>query len=156
MRNFLVFTIKVILAIFVCVSDDDSLSSSDSNPLDSGKEILYFLFYTQDEYFVDDIKTMKFDLELNDKQMSFIAQSGLAQHKFNRDLYDKSSAKTITSDEFNTQINNYANEMNNNLKLILDKKYDSFRDWIMEYWKRLQTDTGNPLIVSTLLGVNTI
>ncbi len=107
-----------------------------TNPLDTGKEILYYLYWTVDEKLESDLQDLQKKLELSDEQMSTLKELGLTEHQNNTNLtsaYSSNNRSSIQS--FNTTIENTTIERNETINSILNDKYSDFRNWIASWWE---------------------
>ena len=59
---------------------DVSQNLSAVNPLDTGKEILYYLFWTEEDKLEADVAALQNKLDLTDEQMEALKELGLKEH----------------------------------------------------------------------------
>jgi hypothetical protein len=116
-------------------SDTDTYGTSFNHPLDTGKEILYYLFWTQDKKLKADIVDLKNELSLSDAQLEELKNLGLDEHLINSDLNKTYSSNSETSiNQFNACVDENTISRNNTVENILGEKYEHFRVWIADWW----------------------
>ena len=149
------FTVKKCFASFLAVvllitalgtvAFGASSQITKTNPLDTGKEILYYLFWTVDDKLEKDLQDMQTSLGLSDEQMNSLKNLGLAEHKNNRSLKSTYSSNTRSSvASFNSRIESAAVDRNKTIELILGDKYAEFRSWIASWWEAERKYRMNP------------
>lgn len=124
------------LILCLLVGSSMAVNSTQENPLDSGKEILYYLFWTRDEKLEKDIADLKEELALSQEQVDELKSLGLSQHLENQSLEQTYSSNARTSVAmFNSAVDENVVLYNSQLKEILDEKYEDFRSWIANWWE---------------------
>ncbi len=109
--------------------------ASETNPLDSGKEILYYLFWTQDDKLKSDLEDLQIEVGLSDHQMEELKDIGLNEHLENMTLSNEYASNARSSVvTFNNVVENNVTLRNTNISETLGEKEDMFRDWILEWW----------------------
>ncbi len=117
-----------------------------TNPLDTGKEILYYLFWTVDDKLEKDLQDMQTSLGLSDEQMNLLKNLGLTEHQNNRSLKSTYSSNTRSSvASFNSRIESAAVDRNKTIESILGGKYAEFRSWIASWWEVERKYRMNPI-----------
>ncbi len=109
--------------------------SSSTNPLDSGKEILYYLFWTQDTKLKSDLANLQKSLKLSSEQMTELKAIALKQFQANKELPNRSSNSIINTKSYNTSIEESADNTNQAIKSVLKDSYSKFRNWIASWWQ---------------------
>ncbi len=110
-------------------------NSKTVNPLDTGKEILYYLFWTSDSKLENDINVLKEELSLSDAQIEQLKQIGLEEHFGIQDLsqtYSSNARASVVA--FNEAVIERATIRNDSIQSILGEKTENFRDWIKNWW----------------------
>lgn len=100
------------------------------NPIYSDKEILYYLFWTEDKELKNDLINLQSELELTDEQMSQLKDLGLKEHQATQELVKQD----ISSEEFNAAVSNVFSKRNDSLKELLQEKFSTFEGWILSWW----------------------
>lgn len=126
-----------------------SVTSTEVNPLDTGKEILYYLFWTSDNKLEADVKDLQSELSLTDDQIAALKALGLEQHTAYQDLsetYQSNSRTSVTL--FNVAVEENVTESNMAVQEILEDKTEDFRAWIAEWWEEERQYRMNPSATS--------
>lgn len=139
-------SIIMLTMMLITVAFGANKESAKTNPLDTGKEILYYLFWTTDDKLESDLQDMQISLELSDKQMSLLKDLGLTEHQDNDVLTSTYSSNTRASiSSFNTKVESGANDRNDTIESILGDKYSEFRSWIASWWEEEREYRMNPV-----------
>lgn len=133
---FFVSIIAVLSMTFVATAANQSTADTVStNPLDGGKEILYYLFWTQDKKLEADIENLKDTLSLSQIEIGALKELGLTEHLTNQTLtavFSSNSRSSVAA--FNASVDENVPSRNDTILEILGDKYESFRTWIDEWW----------------------
>lgn len=108
----------------------DSLSV---NPLDTGKNILYYLFWTQDSKLESDLVNLQKDLNLSSEQMAELKALGLKQSQATKSLGNSANSSDVKA--YNASVDTKAAETNQAIQSTLKNSYPDFRNWIETWWQ---------------------
>ncbi|QAT48969.1 hypothetical protein EQM14_03810 [Caproiciproducens sp. NJN-50] len=107
--------------------------SAKANPLDTGKNILYYLFWTKDAKLESDLANLQKSLDLSSKQMAELEAVGLSQFQATRS--PGNSAKSGDVKAFNASVEAQAAKTNQEIQSALKDSYPGFRNWIKAWWQ---------------------
>lgn len=111
-------------------------AESTQNILESGKEVVYYLFYTEDSTLEADKVRLQNQLELSDTQMNSIAEIGLSQHINNRKtIINNNGTSRSAIQAYNASIDALATASCDELEDLLGNKYNEFNVWMNEWWE---------------------
>ena len=106
------------------------------NPLDTGKEILYYLFWTEDSKLKTDVDNLQQELSLTDNQIESLKQLGLKEHNSCKELKETYSSNTPSDiNLFNLELEKNIVTNNQMIQEILGNKTEDFRNWMNEWWE---------------------
>lgn len=106
------------------------------NPLDTGKEILYYLFWTSDDKLEADVIDLQSELLLSDQQLEALKELGLKEHLACQTLNETYSSNSRSSiDTFNAVLDENTQANKQEMQEILGDKTEDFRDWISSWWE---------------------
>lgn len=75
-----IFMVMLSVIMLITISSTSAFGANreteKTNPLDTGKEILYYLYWTSDEKIESDLQNLQKELELSDEQMSALKELG--------------------------------------------------------------------------------
>lgn len=109
---------------------------SSVHPLDSGKEILYYLFWTEDSKLKTDVDNLQKDLSFTDEQIEFLKQLGLEEHNACQELQETYSMDHPSEISlFQLALEENTTIRNQMIQEILGDKTEDFRNWINEWWE---------------------
>lgn len=144
----MIITISCVIAL-LCITLFATVvfaNSKSTNPLDTGKEIIYYLFWTSDSKLEDDINKLQEDLSLTDTQMEQLKQIGLDEHFGIQNLTQTYSSNTRASiSAFNNAVTENSNVRNNTIQSVLGEKTEIFRNWIAKWWEEEREYRMNPV-----------
>ncbi|GEM_PF-3159531 len=103
-----------------------------NNILDSGKEILYFAFFTKGRDASENLKEIGLNEEMIDDIKSVALEQFNEVNKIKALYKDKKSDMEIA--EYNNLILSESQSVKNKIKDILNGQYDDFIKWLSEYW----------------------
>ena len=130
------FSVIMLITISSTSAFGANRETGKTNPLDTGKEILYYLYWTSDEKLESDLQNLQKELELSDEQMSALKELGLTEYQNNTELASTYSSNARSSIQaFNTTIESRTIERNETIESILDDNYADFRNWIASWWE---------------------
>lgn len=139
MRGY-IWGIGIVLAISIVFASN--YESNTIHPLDSGKEVLYYLFYTADEKLENDVEKMQNDLDLTDKEIESIKKIALNEYLNDNETKSQYMKNKHINNEneiikFNKNVHTNADLRNEQLiKLFKEKrKTEDFRNWIAKWWE---------------------
>lgn len=112
-----------------------SAENSDVNPLDSEKEILYYLFWTQDTKLEKDRVDMQKSLQLSSGQMANLKAIGLKQFQADNKISNSLKGRIANTKSYNDSVETEANNTNQSIQSMLGDRYPNFRDWIAAWWQ---------------------
>lgn len=101
--------------------------------LTKNKELLYYLFWTQDKKLEKDIADLQASLKLSDEQIIELKNLGLEEHKFSVEL--QTQAPKISVQSFNKNAASIFEQRNSSLEKLLGKKYEAFSNWLTKWWE---------------------
>lgn len=133
-------TVLCAVSMLSCISMTAFASNLDAqatetNPLDSGKEILYYLFWTQDDKLKSDLDDLQTEVGLSDQQMEELKDIGLNEHLENLTLSNEYASNTRSSiSTFNNIVESNVAIRNTTISGALGEKEDMFREWILDWW----------------------
>ena len=105
------------------------------NPLDTGKDILYYLFWTQqDSKLESDRINLQKSLNLSSEQMSELKALGLKQYQATDDSLGGSTDSSAV-EAYNAFVETETDRTNQALRSILKDRYPAFRNWISAWWQ---------------------
>lgn len=151
MKRRIIISILVLLMLFVTpVINTQALTMEESkidkinrtHPLDSGKEILFYLLYTEnDDKLINDVRNMKSDLKLSEEQFIALKEIGLNEHLKDNELNEKSKIDTYKNNIesvnlYNNNIYKLTDQRNQELIRVFKstEELEKFRDWIYNWW----------------------
>ncbi len=106
------------------------------NPLDTGKEILYYLFWTEDNKLKTDVDNLQQELSLTDNQIESLKQLGLKEHNAYQNFKKNYAADTPSDiNLFNLEVEKNIVTNNQMIQEILGNKTKDFRNWMNEWWE---------------------
>lgn len=153
-KKLLTMLIAVIMVAALAMTSSASVVTDDVSPLDTGKEILYYLFWTCDDKLEADVKDLQEALSLTDQQMEELKELGLSERIQNQGLSETYSSNARASIEaFNIAIDEETVARNEVISEILGDQVDEFRAWIAEWWEN-ECDYRMNTTISTYAGVN--
>lgn len=116
------------------------------------KEVLNYLFWTDDPKLESDVKQLQQDLALTDDEMTAIKEIALREHQMVVSMRQTAN----NSDEFNQAADRALLSVDREIQDLLGPKYGPFRQWIQRWWnderqyrqewlsqQRLQARAGN-------------
>lgn len=101
--------------------------------LTKNKELLYYLFWTQDQKLEKDIADLQASLRLSDEQVAALKNLGLEEHQSSVGL--QIQAQTITVQSFNRQAETIFEQRNRSLEKMLGDQYEAFGEWLTKWWE---------------------
>lgn len=116
---------------------DVSQNLSAVNPLDTGKEILYYLFWTEEDKLEADIAVLQNKLGLTDEQMEALKELGLKEHLVCQNLNE------VYADDarsFNVALDENTQASKQRIQEILGDRTEDFRNWIAAWWEEERQD----------------
>lgn len=116
---------------------DVSQNLSAVNPLDSGKEILYYLFWTEEDKLEADVATLQNKLGLTDEQMEALKELGLKEHLVCQNL---SEVYADDASSFNAALDENTQASKQRIQEILGDRTEDFRNWIAAWWEEERQD----------------
>lgn len=141
----LVMALSVVSSVPVFAKNSDTEQGTHSttaseesisiNPLDSGKDVLYYLFWTKDTKLEKDLVNLQKSLKLSSEQMSTLKALGLKQSQTNDELSDNASSSSIGAEKYNAFVKTEADKTNQAIQSIMKVNYQSFRNWIATWWQ---------------------
>lgn len=135
-KNVGVIVLSLIVVCVLAVTAFAATTDVSTNPLDTGKEILYYLFWTNDTKLNADVENLQEELSLTDAQIEQLKNLGLNEHIGIQTLSESFSSNARASvAAFNYSLDEYTEDRNNTIQDILGDKTDNFRDWIAEWWE---------------------
>lgn len=148
MKKYLaVFLAAVMLVTAMGTVAAGASSETTKNPLDTGKEIMYYLFWTADDKLENDRQDLQTSLALSDDQMGSLKELGLAEHQNNSSLKANyaSKVRSSTTSTFNTKVLAATADRNETAESILGDRYSDFRNWIASWWEVEREYRMNPI-----------
>lgn len=130
MTIMLVLLIRLIYSNVLFTSEE----TTSKNPLYTGKEIIYYLFWTKEEKLEENVKSLQKDLQLTDDQIKRLKEIGLNEHKVTNTLLKMTKSKQISIEEYNTELVSTSEKRNQTIKDVLGEKYPLFENWIEKWW----------------------
>lgn len=109
-------------------------AQTEENPINTVKEILYYLMWTSDEKLKNDVTAMKTELELSSDDIETMRQIGLKQYQANEEA-DKQFQKDGDVEKFNETAHLNADCAREELQQLLGDKYEVFLEWIAVWWE---------------------
>lgn len=119
---------------------DVSQNLSAVNPLDTGKEILYYLFWTEEDKLEADVAALQNKLGLTDEQMEALKELGLKEHLVCQNL---SEVYADDASSFNAALNENTQASKQRIQEILGDRTEDFRNWIAAWWEEERQDRMN-------------
>lgn len=116
---------------------DVSQNLSAVNPLDTGKEILYYLFWTEEDKLEADIAALQSKLGLTDEQMEALKELGLKEHLVCQNL---SEVYADDASLFNAALDENTQASKQRIQEILGDRTEDFRNWIAAWWEEERQD----------------
>ena len=116
---------------------DVSQNLSAVNPLDTGKEILYYLFWTEEDKLEADVAALQSKLGLTDEQMEALKELGLKEHLVCQNL---SEVYADDASLFNAALDENTQASKQRIQEILGDRTEDFRDWIAAWWEEERQD----------------
>lgn len=113
---------------------DESSDVPIIQPLDTGRNILYYLLCSKDEKLEQDATTLQLDLNLTTEQIDALRTLGLNEFQLTRELMKTSSSSRAGVNAYNTEIETYVETRNEQIYEILGDKNQAFREWISTWW----------------------
>jgi len=101
--------------------------------LTKNKELLYYLFWTQDQKLEKDIADLQASLRLSDEQVAALKNLGLEEHQSSVGL--QTQAQKITVQSFNKQAETIFEQRNRSLEKMLGDQYEAFGEWLTKWWE---------------------
>lgn len=97
------------------------------HPLNSGKEILYYLFNGGEEK----LEELIADVSLTDEQVEKMEKIASEKHEKIQDIMD------LEAEEFNKKLEEITSEENEKLKSLFseEEQFEDFKNWISDWWK---------------------
>lgn len=111
---------------------DVSQNLSAVNPLDTGKEILYYLFWTEEDKLEADVAALQNKLDLTDEQMEALKELGLKEHLVCQNL---SEVYADDASSFNAALDENTQASKQRIQEILGDRTEDFRNWIAAWWE---------------------
>lgn len=111
---------------------DVSQNLSAVNPLDTGKEILYYLFWTEEDKLEADVAALQNKLDLTDEQMEALKELGLKEHLVCQNL---SEVYADDASSFNAALDENTQASKQRIQEILGDRTEDFRNWIADWWE---------------------
>ena len=111
---------------------DVSQNLSAVNPLDTGKEILYYLFWTEEDKLEADVAALQNKLDLTDEQMEALKELGLKEHVVCQNL---SEVYADDASSFNAALDENTQASKQRIQEILGDRTEDFRNWIAAWWE---------------------
>ena len=116
---------------------DVSQNLSAVNPLDTGKEILYYLFWTEEDKLEADVAALQNKLGLTDEQMEALKELGLKEHLVCQNL---SKVYADDASSFNAALDENTQASKQRIQEILGDRTEDFRNWIAAWWEEERQD----------------
>lgn len=116
---------------------DVSQNLSAVNPLDTGKEILYYLFWTEEDKLEADVAALQNKLGLTDEQMEALKELGLKEHLVCQNL---SEVYADDASSFNAALDENTQASKQRIQEILGDRTEDFRNWIAAWWEEERQD----------------
>ena len=116
---------------------DVSQNLSVVNPLDTGKEILYYLFWTEEDKLEADVAALQNKLGLTDEQMEALKELGLKEHLVCQNL---SEVYADDASSFNAALDENTQASKQRIQEILGDRTEDFRNWIAAWWEEERQD----------------
>lgn len=116
---------------------DVSQNLSAVNPLDTGKEILYYLFWTEEDKLEADVVALQSKLGLTDEQMEALKELGLKEHLVCQNL---SEVYADDASSFNAALDENTQASKQRIQEILGDRTEDFRNWIAAWWEEERQD----------------
>lgn len=116
---------------------DVSQNLSAVNPLDTGKEILYYLFWTEEDKLEADVAALQNKLDLTDEQMEALKELGLKEHLVCQNL---SEVYADDASSFNAALDENTQASKQRIQEILGDRTEDFRNWIAAWWEEERQD----------------
>ena len=116
---------------------DVSQNLSAVNPLDTGKEILYYLFWTEEDKLEADVAALQNKLDLTDEQMEALKELGLKEHLVCQNL---SEVYADDASSFNAALDENTQASKQRIQEILGDRTEDFRYWIAAWWEEERQD----------------
>ena len=116
---------------------DVSQNLSAVNPLDTGKEILYYLFWTEEDKLEADVAALQNKLGLTDEQMEALKELGLKEHLVCQNL---SEVYAADASSFNAALDENTQASKQRIQEILGDRTEDFRNWIAAWWEEERQD----------------
>lgn len=116
---------------------DVSQNLSVVNPLDTGKEILYYLFWTEEDKLEADVAALQSKLGLTDEQMEALKELGLKEHLVCQNL---SEVYADDASSFNAALDENTQASKQRIQEILGDRTEDFRNWIAAWWEEERQD----------------
>lgn len=107
------------------------------NPLDTGKEILYYLFWTEEDKLEADVAALQNKLDLTDEQMEALKELGLKEHLVCQNL---SEVYADDASSFNAALDENTQASKQRIQEILGDRTEDFRNWIAAWWEEERQD----------------
>lgn len=107
------------------------------NPLDTGKEILYYLFWTDDDQLKADTVALQNELGLTDEQMEALKKLGLKEYLVCQNL---SEVYADDASSFNAALDENTQASKQRIQEILGDRTEDFRNWIAAWWEEERQD----------------
>jgi hypothetical protein len=107
---------------------------TEENPINTDKEIVYYLMYCFDEKLKKDVIAMQKELELSDDEIEAIREIGLKQYLQNKEA-DKQFRQDGDVEKSNETCHLNAVQAREELQQVLGDKYDTFLKWIAIWWE---------------------
>ena len=111
---------------------DVSQNLSAVNPLDTGKEILYYLFWTEEDKLEADVAALQNKLDLTDEQMEALKELGHKEHLVCQNL---SEVYADDASSFNAALDENTQASKQRIQEILGDRTEDFRNWIAAWWE---------------------
>lgn len=155
-KKFVMMLIAVIMVAALAITSSATGATDVVNPLDTGKEILYYLFWTCDDKLEADVEDLQVALSLTDQQMEELKELGLTERIQNQGLSETYSSNARASVQaFNIAIDEKTVARNEAISEILGNQVDEFRDWIAEWWA-IERNYRINTSISTYAGINRV
>ena len=116
---------------------DVSQNLSAVNPLDTGKEILYYLFWTEEDKLEADVAALQNKLDLTDEQMEALKELGLKEHLVCQNL---SEVYADDASSFNAALDENTQASKQRIQESLGDLTEDFRNWIAAWWEEERQD----------------
>lgn len=139
-------TVVMLVAVLSTAAFGANSETTKINPLDTGKEILYYIFWTADDKLESDLQGLQTSLGLSDEQMRALKDLGLTEYQNNVLLTSTYSSNTRSGiSSFNAKVESAVLDRNETIQSILGNRYSEFRNWIATWWEVEREYRMNPM-----------